>query len=91
LRDPKRIPKICQLLEKFWLTQPDWRLCQSIINITGERGDLWFIEDDLLENSLNAILFPQKVKKHNIKKRVVPKLNKSMFNRSSECTNTGHW
>lgn len=50
MRDPKRIHKFCQRLEAAWLTVPDWRFGQLMMNVLGEmshRGrDPFFPEDD---------------------------------------------
>jgi len=41
MRDPKRIPKILKELETFWLTNPDLRLCQIVIN-----WGYYYLEDE---------------------------------------------
>lgn len=55
MRDPKRIDRICDLLEDFWKQVPDWRLGQLISNVIGRR-DPFFIEDEDMEKSLECYL-----------------------------------
>ena len=51
MRDVRRIPRIMEILEKIWVTNPDLRLTQIIGNCF-EPGDLYHIEDDVLEIKL---------------------------------------
>ena len=51
MKDPKRIKKILKLIERIWIKHPNLRLCQLIGN-GFEKGDLYYIEDDMLEESL---------------------------------------
>lgn len=58
MRDPKRIPKILKQLGDIWLTYPDLRLGQLILNaqlIMGEGSILYNLEDDELIEVLNQI------------------------------------
>jgi uncharacterized protein YihD (DUF1040 family) len=54
MRNPQRIPKILDLLEKAWQEVPDWRLGQLIENIARdmEWNDAYYMEDDDLEKEL---------------------------------------
>jgi hypothetical protein len=52
MRDPKRIKRILQLVEIIWEANPDFRLCQVIINSLGMNSDPFYIEDDDLEKAL---------------------------------------
>jgi uncharacterized protein YihD (DUF1040 family) len=58
MRDPQRIPKILDLLEKAWKEVPDWRLGQLIENIARDMGwnDAYYMEDDYLEKELRKRL-----------------------------------
>lgn len=55
-RDPKRIKRIVKLLEKRWEAVPDWRLGQLLVNCTFAGEDLFYLEDDELEERLDAWL-----------------------------------
>ena len=49
MRDPNRIDKIIEELRKLWAAQPDLRLGQLLIYVTGD--GLFYVEDDeLLKN-----------------------------------------
>lgn len=53
MRDRMRIPMVLQLIERYWLKVPDWRLGQLFENIKTFAGveDLFFMEDDeLMQN-----------------------------------------
>lgn len=54
MRDPNRIPRVLELLEKAWKEVPDWRLGQLIENIARDMGwdDAYYMEDDDLEKEL---------------------------------------
>lgn len=58
MRDPNRIPRILDLLEKAWKKVPDWRLGQLIENIARDMGwnDAYYVEDDDLEKELRRLL-----------------------------------
>ncbi len=54
MRDPNRISRILNLIEKLWKQNPDLRLGQLIIGLTdndriGAKKDLFYLEDDELE------------------------------------------
>lgn len=55
-RDIKRIKRIVKLLEKRWEAVPDWRLGQLLVNCTFAGEDLFYLEDDELEERLDAWL-----------------------------------
>ena len=54
MRDPNRIPRVLDLLEKVWKEVPDWRLGQLIENIARDMGwnDAYYVEDDDLQKEL---------------------------------------
>lgn len=54
MRDPNRIPRVLNLLEKVWQEVPDWRLGQLIENIARDMGwnDAFYVSDDDLEKEL---------------------------------------
>jgi len=54
MRDPKRISKILKYVEKIWKKNPDLRLSQLIGNCF-LAGDLYYIEDDIMEKKLRQI------------------------------------
>ena len=58
MRDPNRIPRVLELLEKVWKEFPDWRLGQLIENIARELGwnDAFYMEDDVLQEELRKRL-----------------------------------
>lgn len=51
MRDPKRIPELCKLLEREWSKAPDLRLCQLISNVVSYSSisDGFYLEDDEFE------------------------------------------
>lgn len=57
MRDVSRIPRIISVLEDIWRRVPQWRLGQLIENIKAFSGkdDLFYIEDDEMENILKEI------------------------------------
>lgn len=57
MRDVSRIPRIISVLEDIWRRVPYWRLGQLIENIKAFTGkdDLFYIEDDEMENILKEI------------------------------------
>jgi len=55
MRDPKRIDRIRDLLKILWKQVPTWRLGQLISNVIG-RQDLFYIEDEDMEKSLECYL-----------------------------------
>lgn len=54
MRDPRRIPRIIELLHSKWEANPDIRLGQLIYNIIirnkGSLVDIYYLEDDKLED-----------------------------------------
>lgn len=58
MRDPNRIPRVLDLLEKAWQEVPDWRLGQLIENIVRDMGwnDAFYMSDDDLEKELRRRL-----------------------------------
>ena len=62
MRDPNRIPRVLDLLEKVWQEAPDWRLGQLIENIARDMGwnDAYYMEDDDLEKELRIRVERQK-------------------------------
>jgi uncharacterized protein YihD (DUF1040 family) len=58
MRDPNRIPRVLDLLEKAWKEVPDWRLGQLIENIARDMGwnDAFYMKDDDLEKELRKRL-----------------------------------
>lgn len=57
MRDISRIPRITDVLEDIWRRVPQWRLGQLIENIKVFSGkdDLFYVEDDEMENILKEI------------------------------------
>jgi hypothetical protein len=56
MRDPKRIFDILKSMELLWRLFPDWRFGQLLENVIGTRsstGQIWFLEDDILETYLD--------------------------------------
>ena len=51
MKDVKRIKRIIALLKKAWLTQPDQRLGQLLVNAFGQ-DILYYVNDDLIEEAL---------------------------------------
>ena len=54
MRNPKRIDKILNIIEKVWKKAPDLRLMQLLGNAHGLRSDPYYYEDDDLEVALKA-------------------------------------
>jgi len=57
MRDPKRIPRIMDLLQTEWEKHPDLRFGQLIYNLLDgiwDTTEVWFflLEDDLMEQRL---------------------------------------
>jgi uncharacterized protein YihD (DUF1040 family) len=52
MRDPERINRIIERIRAIWLTQPDTRLTQLIMNALNMNSDPYYVEDDLLEERL---------------------------------------
>ena len=60
MRDPKRIVKICKLLEKVWAQDSDLRLGQLLTNLARitnpDRVNLFYLEDDEMEDLLRRFV-----------------------------------
>ncbi len=56
--DPKRIPKIIDLLSNFWTRNPGMSLCQIISNVAMREGteDPFFIPDDVAKKNLKDMI-----------------------------------
>lgn len=54
MRNPQRIKRILDLIEKIWIRYPDLRLTQLLGNCF-EPEDLYYKEDDYLEKRLKEI------------------------------------
>ncbi len=57
MRDPKRIPRILNLLEEYWSRYPDLRLGQIVGHFTPRRcasypGDSYNVEDEVVEQAM---------------------------------------
>ena len=54
MRDPNRIDRMLKQLAEAWLTFPDMRLGQLILNVTRseDTSSLWDLEDDQIEHRL---------------------------------------
>jgi hypothetical protein len=49
VRDAKRIWPLLKALEQYWNTQPNTRLCELIVNLTGKRDPFDFEDEELME------------------------------------------
>ena len=57
MRDPDRIRRVLEVVEKVWEQHPDWRLGQLIENLAAWGEDsVWNIEDDALVNEVQTHL-----------------------------------
>ncbi len=54
MRDPARIDRILELVEKVWRAHPDLRLTQLIMNVLNMNSDPYYVEDDKLESVLKS-------------------------------------
>jgi len=54
MRDPKRIKKVLETIERVWIKVPDFRLGQLIVNAT-KQNDPFYVEDDILIKQLEQI------------------------------------
>lgn len=54
MRDPARIDRILELVEKIWRNSPDFRLTQLIMNALNITYDPYYIEDNELEEALKS-------------------------------------
>lgn len=66
MRNPKRIKRICKLLEESWLLLPDQRLGQFLSNyVYRHHVDIFYINDKKVEKDLKD--FMKKTKEMNAK------------------------
>ena len=56
MRDPSRIDRVLALVGKLWKQSPDLRLGQLLMNLTTQSEDLYYLEDDDLEQRLRGKL-----------------------------------
>ncbi|MFW9970956.1 MAG: hypothetical protein ACFFDF_12230 [Candidatus Odinarchaeota archaeon] len=60
MRDPARIKRICELLEKAWINKPDQRFGQFLINFVYDRFEndkkVFYTEDEVIEQRLKEFL-----------------------------------
>lgn len=61
MRDPERIDKILNIIKSIWVSYPDLRLMQLLINTlprdeSGTSGDYYYMEDDNLLKYLKDFL-----------------------------------
>lgn len=58
MRDKERIDRILQKLAAVWILYPRQRLMQLLLNVITYDGigDLFYLEDDKLEKTLDGIL-----------------------------------
>lgn len=58
MRDPNRIPRVLELLEKAWKEAPDWRLGQLVYNVSECTGwyDVYCMEDDDFEKGVKELM-----------------------------------
>lgn len=58
MRDPKRIPRILAKLQAAWLSNPDQRLGQLLVNVNRDVDTdpsmLFHVEDDVWEQKIQA-------------------------------------
>lgn len=52
MRDPNRIHPILLDLERVWQRYPDLRLGQLLLNLVDPGHDLYYLEDDKLDEKL---------------------------------------
>ncbi len=50
MRDQERIDQILEILGRAWMTVPDYRLCQLMVNLFGT--DPFYVEDDAVARTL---------------------------------------
>ena len=58
MRDPNRIPRVLDLLEKAWNVVPDWRLGKLVYIVSECTGwhDVYCMEDDDFEKGVKELL-----------------------------------
>ena len=66
MKNPVRIKRICELLEKAWNKKPDQRLGQFLVNYIYDRFEndnkVFYVEDEIIEQRIEEFL----EKKNNI-------------------------
>lgn len=55
MRDPERIDRILSTVRDVWEKYPDLRLGQMLGNIADDEVDLYYVEDDEIEERLKAL------------------------------------
>lgn len=57
MRDPNRIPKVLEYVQRVWERNPDLRLGQLIVNLMTPRfADIFYVEDDQLLDAIRKEL-----------------------------------
>lgn len=56
MRDPQRIERILALIKELWILSPDQRLGQLLINYALDATPVFYVEDDIVEERLRAVL-----------------------------------
>ena len=57
MRDPDRIPVILEQVRVLWEKNPDWRLCQLVVNVakpTAPCPQIFNVEDEAFQKNLEA-------------------------------------
>lgn len=65
MRDSEQIDRMIDKLKKLWKVNPDWRLCQLVFNVARNTDtlytmDIFYIEDDIFEITMNRLLYNYK-------------------------------
>lgn len=62
MRDPARIDRILGKLRAYWMTHPDLRLGQLVVNMASSGGaDTFYVEDEPLERELTEVCVDQRL------------------------------
>lgn len=71
MRDPQRIPRILDLLERYWEANPDLRFFQMLWTFYKEKDlvNSFYLEDDLFENRLRELVRTENNKRKNDRKK----------------------
>jgi len=59
MRDPSRIDRVTELLREAWNLEPGFRLAQLVMVVSDkpqDAGALWHVEDDTMEQRLQAFI-----------------------------------
>ena len=59
MRDPKRIEPMLNMIKAIWVSAPDLRLLQLLLNSLPSDNMAYYIEDDELEKALKFSYFNQ--------------------------------